>query len=90
MDLERKVSVHTYPFTIEDEQRRPACYSRPYELWSDSTKSFCELVGLIFIQLWKLLAEILKLWQIVVNDVRLVRMVCQIVLVVAFGFMERV
>ena len=47
-------------------------------------------LGLFFIQLWKLLTEIFKLGQIVVNDVRLIRMVCQIVLMVALGFMERV
>ena len=45
---------------------------------------------LLFVQLWKFLAKLRKLRHIVINDVRLVRMICQIVLVIAFGRMERV
>src|SRR5580765_108708 len=42
------------------------------------------------IQLWKLLPQILKLGQIVVNDIRIIRMIRQVVLVVGLGFMESV
>lgn len=44
---------------------------------------------LLFIQLRKLFAQVLELRQVVINDVRIVRVIDEIILVIAFGFDER-